>query len=175
MQRVRVRDIGDDQGRRLLRIVRRGSGSVLTWWRARMVLLSVRVMSVSKIAAVRFGSDDRVRDVIHNFNTGGFASLYRKYRGGRPRKFTPLERREIAKIARSKPVEHELPFSTWSLSKLAGFVVAEWVVDDLSHEGPRQLLRKAGVSFQAGKDLEDLSRPRVCGQEGPWGAPVCPG
>jgi hypothetical protein len=35
--RLRVREIGDDEGRRL---VRRGSGSVVTWRRAQMVLLA---------------------------------------------------------------------------------------------------------------------------------------
>jgi hypothetical protein len=35
-----------------------------------------------------------------------------------------------------------LPFSTWSLTKLAEFLVAEGVVDDISHEGLRDLLRK---------------------------------
>ena len=34
-------------------------------------------------------------------------------------------RREIKKIAKSKPAEHDLPFSAWSLSKLAEFLVAE--------------------------------------------------
>jgi hypothetical protein len=52
------------------------------------------------------------------------------------------------KIAKSKPAEHGLPFSTWSLAKLADFLVAEGVVDDISHEGLRVLLRKEGVSFQ---------------------------
>jgi transposase len=59
--------------------------------------------------------------VIHNFSADGFASLYPKYKGGRPRTFTLPERREIKKIAESRPAEHDLPFSTWSLAKLAGF------------------------------------------------------
>jgi hypothetical protein len=37
----------DDEGQRLLRIIRRGSGSVVTWWRAQMVLLSVQGMPVT--------------------------------------------------------------------------------------------------------------------------------
>jgi hypothetical protein len=45
--------------------------------------------------------------------------------------------REIKKIAKSKPAEHDLPFSTWNLAKLADFLVAEGVVDDISHEGLR--------------------------------------
>ncbi|HVF74329.1 MAG TPA: IS630 family transposase, partial [Acidimicrobiales bacterium] len=47
-----------------------------------------------------------------------------------------------------RPTDHDLPFSTWSLSKLAEFLVAEGVVDDISHEGLRVLLREEGVSFQ---------------------------
>jgi hypothetical protein len=60
------------------------------------------------------------------------------------------ERREIKKITKSKPTEHDLPFSTWSLTKLADFLVAEGVVDDISHEGLRILLREEGVTFQRG-------------------------
>jgi transposase len=147
-ERVHVREIDDDEGRRLLRIIRRGTGSVVTWRRAQMVLLSAQGMPVAKIAEVSFTSDDRVRDVIHNFNADGFDSLYPKYKGGRPKTFTLPERREIKKIAKSKPTEHDLPFSTWSLSKLADFLVVEGVVDDISHEGLRILLREEGVSFQ---------------------------
>src|SRR4051795_12810425 len=147
-ERVRVREIDDDEGKQLLRIVRRGTGSVVTWRRAQMILLSAQGMPVANIAEVTFTSADRVRDVIHNFNRDGFDSLFPKYRGGRPRTFTLPERREIKKIAKSKPTEHGLPFSTWSLTKLADFLVAEGVVEDISHEGLRVLLRAEGVSFQ---------------------------
>ncbi|WP_211304317.1 helix-turn-helix domain-containing protein, partial [Umezawaea tangerina] len=114
-ERVRVREIDQDEGRRLVRIVRRGTGSVVTWRRAQMVLLSAQGMAVARVAEVTFTSADRVRDVIHNFNADGFDSLYPKYSGGRPRTFTLPERREIKKIVKSRPVEHDLPFSTWSL------------------------------------------------------------
>jgi transposase len=147
-ERLRVREIDDDEGRRLVRIVRRGTGSVVTWRRAQMVLLSAQGMDAAAIAKVAFTSEDRVRDVIRNFSTDGFSSLYPRYRGGRPPKFTLGQRREIKKIAKSKPVEHDLPFSVWSLPKLADFLVAEGVVDDISHEGLRTLLREEGVSFQ---------------------------
>ena len=124
-ERLRVREIDDDEGRRLVRIIRRGSGSVVTWRRAQMVLLSAQGMDAAAIAKVAFTSEDRVRDVIRNFNADGFDSLYPKYKGGHPPKFTLAQRREIKKTAKSKPVEHDLPFSTWSLAKLADFLVAE--------------------------------------------------
>jgi transposase len=148
-ERVRVREIDDDEGNRLLRIVRRGTGSVVTWRRAQMVLLSAQGMTTSQIAKVAFTSEDRVRDVIHNFNADGFDSLYPKYKGGRKPIFTLPQRVEIKKIAKSRPAEHGLPFSRWSLTKLADFLVAEGVVEDISHEGLRELLRAESVSFQA--------------------------
>jgi transposase len=102
-ERLRVQEIDDDEGRRLLRIVRRGTGSVVTWRRAQMVLLSAQGMDAAAIAKVAFTSEDRVRDVTHNFNADGFSSLYPKYKGGRPPKFTLPQRREIKKIAKSRP------------------------------------------------------------------------
>ncbi len=158
-ERLRVRDISNDEGNRLLRMVRRSSGSVVTWRRAQMVLLSVQGMDVEQIAKVAFTSPDRVRDVINNFNEDGFDSLYPKYSGGRPPTFTLPQRQQITKIALSRPVDHGLPFSTWSLTKLAEFLVAEGVVDDISHEGLRDLLRKEGVSFQVIKTFKQSNDP----------------
>jgi transposase len=159
VHRVQVRPIDNDEGNKLLRIVRRSSGSVVTWRRAQMVLLSAQGMDVPMIAKVTFTSPDRVRDVIHNFNADGFDALQPRYAGGRPPKFSLPQRQEIKKAALGRPGDHGLPFSTWSLSKLADFLVAEGVVDDISHEGLRMLLREEGVSFPGRQDLEDQHRP----------------
>jgi len=55
-----------------VRIICRGSGSVVTWRRAQMVLLSAQGMDVPVIAKAAFTSEDRVRDVIRNFNADSF-------------------------------------------------------------------------------------------------------
>jgi transposase len=158
-ERVRVRDLTNEEGRRLLAIVRRGSGSVVRWRRAQIVLWSAQRMDVPAIAKIAFTSEDRVREVIHNFNRDGFESLVPRYAGGRPPTFTLPQRREIKRIALSRPADHDLPFSTWSLSKLAEFLVAEGVVDDISHEGLRVLLREEGVSFQVIKTFKVSNDP----------------
>jgi transposase len=147
--RVELREISNEEGNRLLRIVRRDSGSVVTWRRAQIVLLAAQRMAAPKIAEVAFTDADTVRDVIHNFNRDGFDALYPRYRGGRPRTFTLPERQQIKRIALSVPSDLGQPFATWSLAKLADYLVAEGVVTDISHEGLRQLLREEGVSFQA--------------------------
>ena len=45
------------------------------------------------------------------------------------------------------------------MSKLAEFLVAEGVVDDISHEGLRVLLREEGVSFQVIKTFKVSNDP----------------
>lgn len=147
--RVELREISNEEGNRLLRIVRRTSGSVVTWRRAQIVLLSAQGMTPSRISEVVFTDPDTVRDVIHNFNRDGFDALYPRYKGGRPPTFTLPQRQEIKRIALSDPDDLGQPFSTWSLSKLADYLVAEGVVTDISHEGLRQLLIQEGVRFQA--------------------------
>jgi transposase len=44
---------------------------------------------VQAIAKVAFTSEDRVRDVIRNFNADGFGSLFPKYRGRPPAEVQP--------------------------------------------------------------------------------------
>ena len=158
-ERLRVREIDDDEGRRLVRIVRRGSGPVVTWRRAQMVLLPAQGMDAAATAKVAFTSEDRVRDVIRNFSADGFASLYPKYKGGRPPKFTLGQRREIKKIAKSRPAGHDLPFSTWSLSKLAEFLVAEGVAGRHQPRGAAHAAARGGRQLSTPENLEGLTRP----------------
>ena len=124
-----------------------------------MVLLSAQVMDVAQIAKVAFTSPDRVRAVLHNFNDDGFDSLAPKYSGGRPRPSPCPSAGRSKRSPCQRPVDHDLPFSTWSLTKLAEFLVAEGVVDDISHEGLRLILREEGVSFQVIKTWKQSNDP----------------
>ena len=153
---VQVRALNNDEGNRLLRIVRRSSGSVVTWRRAQMVLLSAQGMAVAEDRGGHVHQPDRVRDVLHNFNADGFDSLRPKYAGGRPPKFDPAAARSRSSSSRwlgrpttgcrSRPGACPSWPTTWS---------AQGVVDDISHEGLRLLLREEGVSFPSREDLED--------------------
>jgi len=158
-ERVAVRDISNEEGNKLLSIIRRGSGSVVRWRRAQIVLWSAQHMDVPAIAKIAFTSEDRVREVIHNFNRDGFDSLAPKYAGGRPPKFSAAERAEVNKIALGRPTDYGEPFSTWSLTKLADHLVRKGVVEDISHEGLRALLREERVSFQAIKTWKESNDP----------------
>lgn len=79
--------------------------------------------------------------------------------GGRPPTFTLPQRRAINKISLARPQGHDLPFSTWSPSELAEFLVAEGVVDHIRREGLRVLLREEGVSFPVIKTVKQSNDP----------------
>jgi hypothetical protein len=59
--RVELREISNEEGNRLLRIVRRTGGSIVTWRRAQIVLLAGQRMPATKIAQVVFSDPDTVR------------------------------------------------------------------------------------------------------------------
>ena len=127
--RVELREISNEEGNRLLRMIRRTSGSIVTWRRAQIVLLAAQRMPSTKIAQVVFSDADTVREVIHNFNRDGFEALYPRYRGGRPRTFTLPQRQAIKRIALAVPsgqpvrasrygaTTSEPSFEPWSLAR----------------------------------------------------------
>src|SRR5260221_7524168 len=146
-ERVRIREISNEEGNRLLRIIRRSSGSVVTWRRAQMVLLSAQAMDAPQIARVTFTSEDRVRDVIHNFNADGFDTLYPRYKRGRAPKFTLGQPRGVRENAKSPAPEYALSVTSLSPAKLAEFLVTRGVVEHISYEGLRGRLGGGGVTL----------------------------
>ena len=52
-ERVRVRELTNDECNHLLRIIRRGSGSVVRWRRAQIVLWAAQGMDLPQIAMRR--------------------------------------------------------------------------------------------------------------------------
>lgn len=99
-----------------------------------------------------------VREVIHAFNDQGFAALDPKWSGGRPRKFGPVLRETICRVAKTAPAQLALPFTTWSLAKLGEHLCQ---VDRVvaSTETVRTVLRNAGISWQATKTWKGSRDP----------------
>ncbi|MFE0024545.1 helix-turn-helix domain-containing protein [Amycolatopsis sp. NPDC059021] len=65
-------------------------------------------MDVGEIAVMFAATAGYVREVVHAFNTSGFAALSPKLKGGRPRRFGSVARDQICRIA------------AWSLTTLDG-------------------------------------------------------
>jgi hypothetical protein len=85
--------------------------SVVTWRRVQMVLLLAQSMNAAAITKVAFTKEDRSRCDLQ-LRHRRIDLLYPRYKGGRPPKFTMSQRRESKKIAKSRAIDHGLPFST---------------------------------------------------------------
>src|ERR1700738_5404616 len=81
---VRARRLTDQEGQRLLQIVRRGKQSVRVR-RAMIIMASASGTLVPAIARLVAADEDTVRDVIHLFNQKGLGALDPQWAGGRPR------------------------------------------------------------------------------------------
>lgn len=158
---VRVRKLTEQEAQRLQRIVRRGGGtqSVVTWRRAMVVLASAQGHSVPVIARMVQTSEDRVREMIRNFDEGGMESLHPRWSEGRPATFTPKVRARIIRTAIQRPEKFGLPFSTWSVAKLRDYLIKRRVVPSISKERLRQILAEEGISFQKTKTWKESPDP----------------
>ena len=154
----------DQEGRELQRIVRRGGGktegSVVRWRRASVVLASAGGNTVPVIARLAATSRDRVREVIHRFNDEGMASLDPRWAGGRPRRITTDDEDFIVEAATTRPEALGLPFTRWSLRKLAAYLGDNQTrVVKISAERLRQILAARGVTFQRTKTWKESNDP----------------
>jgi len=165
-ERVRVRRLTDEEGRKLQRLVRRGEGkgqaSVVRYRRAMVVLASAGGNTVPVIARLVHTSEDRVREVIHRFNEMGLACLDPKWAGGRPRRITPDDETFIVATAKCRPEKLGRPFTRWSIRKLAAYLADNPTrIVRIGRERLREVLAKHKGDVSADQDVEGVQRPRA--------------
>jgi transposase len=146
---VFVRSLEPAEAQRLVKITRTARDRVRLR-RAGIVLASVQGRSAAEAAAMFAATPQYAREVIRAFNETGFAALDPKWSGGRPRRFGPAVRELVCRVAKTPPARLGRPFTTWSLSKLVAYL-AESARVEISAESVRQILRAAGISWQATK------------------------
>jgi transposase len=101
---------------------------------------------VPRIARMWLTDESHVRKVIHEFNEEGFDSLRPDYRGGRPRRITPTERKRVIAVAGARPDTQGVPLTRWSLDRLSAHLGEEGLIISPIHLW--RLLGEAGLSFQ---------------------------
>lgn len=154
---VFVRPLEPAEAQRLVKITRTARDRVRLR-RAGIVLASFQGRSASEAAAMFAASPQYAREVIHAFNEQGFAALDPKWSGGRPRRFGPVVRELICRVAKTPPQQLGLPFTTWSLSKLVEYLGEQKRIT-ISTETVRAILRDAGLNWQASKTWKGSRDP----------------
>jgi transposase len=90
---------------------------------------------------------------------------------GRPVRIGPAVREQICRVAKSPPQQLGLSFTTWSQTKLAEYLAMQHNIK-VSAETVRQVLRDAGVRWQATKTWKLFQGSRFRRQEGSDPRPV---
>ncbi len=112
--------------------------------RARVILLSAQGYTVPRISEQVGLHPINVRKWIHRFNEHGLAGLQSGKSPGRPPRFTAEQRQTIIELAQTDPQQLGLSFQRWSLQRLREYLIRTNVVDSISAETIRQILRSSG-------------------------------
>lgn len=90
-----------------------------------------------------------VYDWVHRFNASGFATFEQVPNPrGRPPILKAEQLRALVEVALSSPVERGLPFSVWSVPKLAAYCRRRRLLPAVTDEWVRRLLRREGLTAQ---------------------------
>lgn len=159
--RLRVRRPTQEEGAKLLRIVRRGHKYKATVYRRAMIITaSAGGNNVRVIANLVQTSPDRVREVIHAFNEQGLDCLDPKWAGGRPREILDEDRALLVRVADKRPRSLGQPFTRWSIRKLRRYLATKKgrkVV--ISSERLRQILAEEDITFKKTKTWKESNDP----------------
>jgi transposase len=163
-ERVKVRRLSDEEGQRLLRIVRRGepkaTKSVIRYRRAMVVLASASGNTVPAIARLVAADEDTVREVIHRFNELGMGSLDPRWAGGRPRRISAEDEAFLVETATTRPGKLGRPFTHWSVRKLVAYLADNpRRIVRIGRERARRLLADHEVTFQRTKTWKESPDP----------------
>jgi transposase len=156
---VRARRLTDQEGSRLQQIVRRGRHGSIRVRRAMIIMASASGTPGSAIARLVAADEDTVRDVIHLFNQKGLAALDPQWAGGRPRLISDEDIVVIVAAATTRPEKLGLPFTRWSLRKLAAYLAGSPRSVAIGRERLRQVLHARGISFQRTRTWKESADP----------------
>jgi transposase len=122
-------------------------------YRAKIILLKDDGYTVPEIRRAINHHDSNIRKWIHRFNEKGLDGIISKIHKHKPIKVTDTVEKKIVEIITNNPrTDYGLPFSTWSLRVLAGFITKEInVVESISHTQIRNIILKHGVKWRNSK------------------------
>ena len=122
-------------------------------YRAKIILLKEDGYTVPEIRRTTNHHDSNIRKWIHRFNEKGLDGIVSKVHKHKPTKITDdIENKIIEIVTKNPRTDYGLPFSTWSLRVLAGFIFnGVHLVDSISHTEIRNILLKHGVKWRQSK------------------------
>lgn len=116
--------------------------------RARIFLLSSKGYFARQIAE-KIGCELRkIRNAIKSFNTKGINALQKGKAKGAVPKFSKEQKAKILMVVSTEPQKLGMHFTTWSLPKLKKYFIEKEVVDSISIESIRCIMKSEGIKIR---------------------------
>lgn len=114
--------------------------------RAEILLLYVAGLTATAIAQLLGLHLNTVSRVLQLFGRRGLAAVTGMSHGGAPRQVGTHQAARIQRLADQSPSKRGLPYGRWSLAKLRDYVLQQRIVDQISREHLRRLLKKGAFA-----------------------------
>ena len=118
--------------------------------RAQMLLATEQHLGVREIATIVRECEGTVRCWLKRYMAGGIDGLQDQWAGGAPAKVTAAYQDQLLQLVRRRPRSLDLPYSTWTLQRLADYLAEQ--------TGIRVERETVRVHLKAGEIV--LSRPQ---------------
>jgi len=116
--------------------------------RAKVILLSAEGYRIPEIGDILDAHPANLRKWIHRFNEKSCRGLITQRSGGAKPRFSDEQKDRIVALAQRRPRELGLNYTSWTLHKLAEQACEREIVDTISHEYVRQILKDANCSYR---------------------------
>lgn len=144
-----VRKLNDEEKSKLKLALH--SSNAFTKDRAKILLFSSERMSPSEISK-KINSDVRkVRRAVIDFNKEGLKVLEKKKARGAKPKFSEEEKKIILIHFSKNPKDFKIPTSYWTIPKFTKHLNDSKVVDSISQDTVKRILKKAGAKLTKSK------------------------
>ena len=115
--------------------------------RAEALLLYATGMEATRIADTLESHVNTIYSDLRAFEHAGVGCIHEHLHGGAPLRLSNAQRATILQLAESCPGEVGLPYGRWSLSKLREYLLEQRLVEAISREHLRRVLKKGGSRF----------------------------
>jgi transposase len=116
--------------------------------RAEIILLSSQGYRIPEIGLLVGSHPANLRKWIHRFNRQSCDGLRTIHAAGSRLRFTAQQRIQIVQLAQARPRELGLNFTRWTLHRLAQQAASRGIVERISHECVRQILKEAKRDYR---------------------------
>jgi transposase len=116
--------------------------------RAQIILLSSQGYRVPEIGSLLRSHPANLRKWIHRFNQRSCDGLRTMHAVGSRLRFSAQQRIQIVQLAQARPRQLGLNFTCWTLHRLAQQAARRGIVERISHECVRQILKEAAHDYR---------------------------